>query len=92
MTPDERVARDSSATESGAGDSVFRWALGSIAERMGEQQPKAQPVVGVGAFQTTPVMPFIQLPVGSVILRRMNEINQHLASRVELAKVDGWVP
>ena len=92
MVFDDRADRDTSAVDSNAGDSVFRWALGSIALRMGEEQPIAQPAIGKGAFQTTPVLPFIQLPVGSVILRRMAEINQTLANHVEPTKSDGWVP
>ena len=92
MLPDERVAGESPSTESGSGDSLFRWALGSIAQRMGVEQPKVQPAVGKGSFQSTPEVPFIQLPVASVIVQRMTEVNQTLAGHVEPSKLEGWFP
>jgi len=75
-----------------AGDSVFRWALGSIASRMGETLPKAQPVVGKGSFAQTLQAPFLTLPVSSSILKKMDEVNNNLARKVEPTKSDQWFP
>jgi len=82
---------DSLASEAGTENSVFRWALESIAERMSLEVPRAQPVVGVGAFAVTPQMPFISLPVAQVMSSRMTELNHALASRVDPSK-EGWYP
>ena len=39
-----------------------------------------------------PGIALIQMPVGSVILKRITEINQKLANHVKPTKSDGWVP
>ena len=46
MLPDDRVAGEYPSTESGMGDSLFRWALGSIAQRMGVEQPQGPTCTG----------------------------------------------
>ena len=70
MIPDDRVTEEVSVTDSGAETSVFRWALGSIALRLGEEQPTPSPAVGSGAFQSTPELPFIQLRLPLTSCRR----------------------
>jgi len=74
------------------GDSVFRWALGSIASRMGETLPRVQPVVGKGSFAQTKQASFLTLPVSSSILKKMDELNANLAKRVEPTKTEQWFP
>jgi len=92
MEPDSRVSREDLAAESGSGESVFRWALESIALRMGEELPKVQPAVGKGSFATTTQTPFLSLPVSSNTLKKMEEVNRLLSEKVEPGKADGWVP
>lgn len=92
MSSASRDVGDSLTSEAGAVDSVFRWALESISRRMGREVPKAQPVVGKGAFATTPQAPFISLPVASSMITKMEEINHVLATKVEPAKTDCWYP
>jgi hypothetical protein len=92
MEPDSRVSKEDLAAESSSGDSVFRWALESIALRMGEELPKALPAVGKGSFAATSQTPFLSLPVSSSVLKKMEEVNRILSDKVEPGKTDGWFP
>ena len=92
MPLESRVDGDNPTTDSGTGDSVFCWALGSIALRMGERLPIAQSSVEKGSFAQNPQAPYLTLPVSSSILRNMEELNLTSGKKVQPAKQDGWFP
>ena len=83
---------DDRSSDAGRKDSVFRWALSSVAQRMGYALPEPGVAVGSGAFAVAPPQSFISLPVSASIVKTMDGINHNLAKKVETGRSDGFFP
>jgi len=83
---------DDRSADPGKEDSVFRWALSSVAHRMGCTLPAPSVAVGSGAFAVAPPQSFISLPVSASIVKSMDGINHTLAKKVDTGRSDGFFP